>query len=244
MLVGESWFVHEIHVAGFDSFTVSRYGEGGVEFVATLTEAGHQVQRVPSHTIATQFPKTAEELTKMADVIVLSDVGVNSFALTPDTFARGMIVEDRIVAIREFVRAGGGLMMAGGYTSFSGIDAKARWGHSALAEVLPVAVLDRDDRVESTTGLIPHVVGKHPIVDGLEPEWPPLLGLNEVVPKPESTTLATADDYPLITVGEFGKGRTAAFTSDIAKHWAPAQFTTWQGYGKLFDNTIRWLSGA
>ncbi len=38
--------------------------------------------------------------------------------------------------------------MIGGYLSFSGIDGKARFQRTAVADVLPVRMHDGDDRVE------------------------------------------------------------------------------------------------
>ncbi len=38
--------------------------------------------------------------------------------------------------------------MIGGYLSFMGIEAKANYKNTVLAEVLPVIMLDGDDRVE------------------------------------------------------------------------------------------------
>ena len=128
--------------------------------------------------------------------------------------------------------------------TFSGVDAKARWGRSELADVLPVAVLDRDDRVELPTGPSAQAVGSHPITAGLDAHWPPLLGMNEVVAREESQVLATVAGHPLLVVGSSGQGRSAAFTSDLAPHWATPAFLEWEGYGAIFDRTVRWLDGA
>lgn len=242
-LLGESWFVHSIHQKGFDSFTTSTYEEGGAEFVAELRARGHDVTRIPSHRIERDLPATAEGLAEAADVIVLSDVGANTFQLPSGVFAHSRPLPDPIVALAEFTRRGGGILMVGGYMSFSGVDAKARWGRSALAEALPVRVLDRDDRVEIPAGISPRVLTPHPIVSGLPAQWPEILGLNEVEIGAEATLLATAGRYPLLAVGRYGSGRTAAFTSDLAPHWATPGFLAWDGYGILFDRLVRWLSG-
>lgn len=42
--------------------------------------------------------------------------------------------------------------MIGGYLSFTGIDGRARFGMSPLASVLPVTMLDRDDRIQPGGG--------------------------------------------------------------------------------------------
>jgi len=243
LLLGESWFVHSIHQKGFDSFTTSEYEVGGVEFVAALRAAGHEVTHIPCHEISTRLPATADELHELAEVIVISDVGASTFQLPPATFNRSETQPDRVEALRAFAESGGGLLMIGGYMTFSGIDAKARWGRTVLADALPVTVLDRDDRVELTTGAAPTTDAPHPITEGLGSAWPALLGLNEVTVREGGTLLASCAGHPLLVVGGYGEGRTGAFTSDLAPHWAPRGFLEWDGYAPLFDRTVRWLAG-
>jgi uncharacterized membrane protein len=48
---------------------------------------------------------------------------------------------------------------------------------------------------------------------------------------------------PLLTVGNHGGGRSAAFASDCAPHWCPPGFMAWPGYDPLWGNLIRWLAG-
>lgn len=242
LLVGESWFVYSVHQKGFDTFTTTEYTEGGTEFVAALRAAGHDVTHLPSHMIETSFPTSTAELQEVADVVIISDVGANSFLLSKATFNDSRVEPDRLSAIRDFVLAGGGLLMVGGYMTFSGIDAKARWAFTPVQEVLPVRVLERDDRVEMPSGCTPAKTEDHPITRPLSAQWPNLLGINEVEPLPESTVLATASAHPLLVVSAAGNGRTAAFTSDLAPHWATPEFLAWDGYAPLFDNTVRWLA--
>jgi len=242
LLLGESWVIYSVHQKGFDTFYTSEYQESANEFVASLSSSGHEVARIPAHLISQQLPQSAEALREIADVVVVSDVGANTFLLAPETFSHSVTSPDKTAVLREFVRAGGGLLMVGGYLTFSGIDAKGRWGRSALAEALPVRLLDRDDRVELPEGRRPQVVGYHDAVAGLPTEWPALLGLNEVELAPEAELLATCADYPLVATTGFGAGRTAVFTSDLAPHWAPPEFVNWDGYRRLFDGLVRWLA--
>lgn len=241
LLVGESWFVHMVHQKGFDSFFTSTYEEGGGAFIAALESTGHEVEYVPSHEVATRFPSTASELDGF-DVVVVSDVGANTFQLLPETFERSQAATDRTELLRDYVLRGGGLLMVGGYLTFSGIDAKARWGRTPLAEVLPVRVLDRDDRVELPSGVAPTVVGQHEVVAGLDATWPALLGLNETEARDGAVVVAECAGHPLLVLDEQGAGRSAAFTSDVAPHWAPPQFLEWSGYVTLFDQLVRWLA--
>jgi len=241
LVVGESWFMYTVHQKGFDAFYTSAYEEGADVFLAALRDRHHDVTYVPSHQIHTRVPSTAEGL-KAFDVVVISDAGANSFQLAPATFDRSESTPDKTAVLRDFVARGGGLLMVGGYLTFSGIDAKARWGRTPLADALPVQVLDRDDRVELPAGEQPSVVAEHEVVHNLPPVWPVLLGLNEVVPKPAAATLVHCGGYPLLVVGEYGRGRTAAFTSDMAPHWAPPTFLQWDGYPILWDQLVRWLA--
>ena len=242
VLIGESWFSHTIHQKGFDSFTSSEYTEGGSEFCTELAGHGHDVTRIPAHYIPERVPDEVSGYDDV-DVVVISDVGANSFLLTPKTFVRSERTPDKLQALAEWVRGGGGLLMVGGYMSFTGIDAKARFGQSALADVLPVKMLDTDDRVERPDGVEATTDGHHASIDGLATSWPPLLGYNRVVAREGATTVATCGDDPLLVVGSAGAGRTAAFTSDLAPHWAPPEFLAWDGYGRLWHQLVTWLAG-
>jgi uncharacterized membrane protein len=177
-------------------------------------------------------------------VIILSDIGSNSLLLPPQVFAQGRRFPNRLKLLREWVHRGGGLMMAGGYLSFQGFQGKANYHRTPLEEALPVDIDPYDDRVETPegqTGLLTGIV--HPVTTGLDPVWPALLGYQRLNPKPDATVLATIEDQPLLAVRSFGVGRSLAFASDISPHWAPEEFMAWPGYGRLFDQAVRWLGG-
>jgi len=242
LVVGESWFTYSVHQKGFDAFYTSEYVEGADVFLGALRDRGHDVTYVPSHEISRRLPDTVEGFDAY-DVVVISDVGANSFQLSPETFNRSVPSADKSELVRRRVENRGGLLMIGGYLSFSGIDAKARWGRSPLGAALPVEVLDRDDRVELPGGAEPRVVAEHSAVASLPGVWPALLGLNSVVTKPAARTLVECAGHPLLVVGTHGTGRTAAFTSDVAPHWAPPPFLDWEGYATLWDQLVSWLAG-
>ena len=136
--------------------------------------------------------------------------------------------------------------MIGGYFSFQGIDGKARWGRTAVEEALPVTCLPNDDRLEIPEGFKAVIQGpaNHPILQGLDTDWPLLLGANEVMLKagPDIEVLASlpADQggHPLLVTGRFGEGRTAVWTSDIGPHWLPQTFVDWPGYATLWINLL------
>jgi uncharacterized membrane protein len=242
LVIGESWFTYSVHQKGFDVFTTAEYVEGAGRFLAVLREQGWHVEYVPSHEVPTRCPSTADEFGTF-DVVVLSDVGSNTFLLTPDTFSHSKVVPNRLDHLRQFVLRGGGLLMIGGYMSFAGIDGKARYGSSPLAAVLPVSMLAGDDRVEVPEGFRPRVVdGTHPAMSSVPAEWPALLGYNCLKARAEATVLVdNGEDDPILVVGSFGRGRSAAFASDLAPHWAPDAFMDWPGYHLVWRSLIRWL---
>ena len=244
LIAGESWTTHSIHQKGFDSFTTTEYNEGVRWLRAALESSGWTVDFQPSHVAARDFPQTAEALAAY-DVVVLSDIGANTLLLHPDTFVRSISLPNRLLAIRDYVENGGGLVMIGGYMTFQGIDGKAKYAGTAVEEALPVLMESNDDRVEAPQGVVPHIGDPgHPILSGLDGEWPALLGYNKVVGKPDAEVLVRVGGDPLIAVGEFGQGRSVAFTSDCGPHWAPPAFCDWAGYAPLWTNIANWAAGA
>ena len=188
-----------------------------------------------------EFPFSLEEL-KQYDLIILSDIGANTLLLPGATFTRSEIMPNRCNLLRDYVLDGGALLMVGGYLTFSGVDAKGKWQDTAVQEVLPVQVLATDDRMEHCEGVRPVSVKEHAIFEGLEKTWPRVLGYNKTILKPEAELLATVCDDPFIALGEYGKGRSAVFTTDCAPHWAPPEFCEWKDYNRLFQNLARWLT--
>lgn len=114
---------------------------------------------------------------------------------------------------------------------------------SPLAEVLPVEIANHDDRAERPAGVTPLVLNPdHAAIAGLGTEWPALLGYNETRPRLGAETLVTVDGNPLVAVGEYGEGRSAVFTSDMAPHWAPPSFLAWPQYGSMWASLLRWVA--
>ncbi|MCI2057871.1 MAG: glutamine amidotransferase [Oscillibacter sp.] len=244
LFAGESWISYSRHIKGFDSFFTSRYEEGVAWIRAAIEKAGYQFDYVSNTYAAEKFPRTAEELAQY-DAVFLSDIGSNTLLLTDQCFVQGQRGHNRMELLRDFVLGGGGLCMIGGYMSFSGIEAKARYGRTALAEVLPVKCLEIDDRVEAPQGFIPQVTdAAHPSVAGLTGEWPYLLGYNETVLRDGAKLVATIGKDPLIAAAEYGKGRSLVFTSDCSPHWGSPAFTAWDGYDRLWKNVTDWLTRA
>lgn len=244
LLVGESWFTYSVHQKGFDAFYTSEYVEGAGEFIAALRALGYVVDYLPSHEVSARMPSTVDALREYGTVI-LSDVGSNTFLLGEATFKRSETAVNLLEVLAAYVHGGGSLLMVGGYMSFSGIDGKARFGSSPLAPVLPVRMLDIDDRVEVPQGVTPEVVEpRHVALAKINGAWPHVLGYNRVLPKEDAEVLLTCGDDPLLVVGTYGAGRTAAFTTDLAPHWAPPAFVSWDGYPLLWDGLLSWLAAC
>ena len=195
-----------------------------------------------AHDVPAKFPHTAAELSKY-DVIVLSDIGTNSFLLPIETWLQGKSTPNRLKLLAEWVENGGALIMAGGYLSFQGFEAKARFAGSAVERVLPVTCLTHDDRVEAPEGAQPVILdANHPVLAGVPAGMPALLGYNKVVLKPGATLVASVGGDPLIATAQVGKGRSLVWTSDIGPHWCPEPFVQWNGFAPLMSNMIDWVT--
>lgn len=241
LIAGESWMSYTTHVKGFDSFYTSVYEEG-VEYIRKAIEkAGYEVDFIPNHLAPEKFPVSMEEISKYSCVI-LSDIGSNTLLLPPKTFSKSIKTPNRCQLIKEYVNEGGAFLMVGGYMSFTGIDAKTRYGQTPVKDILPVQCMDIDDRAEHPEGVVPVTVKKHEALAGLPAEWPHFLGYNKTKAIPEGEVLATIDGDPFIAVGEFGKGKSAVFTSDCAPHWGPPEFVNWEFYDELWKGILNYLT--
>jgi uncharacterized membrane protein len=243
LLAGEAWTSISFDIKGFDFFSRSTYHEAIDPLQDALEANGIETDYVPTGRAAAEFPLSAEEIAEY-DVIVLSDIGYNTLAIPPATFDEFERRPNRIRLLEEFVRAGGGLAMVGGYLSFTGVNGKARYKGTAVETALPVTLQGFDDRVERSDGVVP--TGRdvdHAVVDGLPTEWPALLGYNRVEADDDARELVRVDEDPLVVVGEHGDGRSAAFTSDCAPHWGSPEFTGWEHYDDFWSNLIGWLAG-
>ncbi|WP_026783598.1 glutamine amidotransferase [Pleomorphomonas koreensis] len=248
LLAGESWVSTATHIKGFDQFATVTYHTGADELLKALKGGPFDVTFMPSHEAQRDFPQTMEALSAY-DAVVLSDIGANTLLLHPDTWIHSKTTPNRLKLIRDYVLAGGGLLMFGGYYSFQGINGGARYHKTAVEDVLPVVCLPYDDRVEVPEGFAAVVTGRtdHPILKGLGGDWPLLLGFNEVGLKPGAEVLATvSNEYgalPLLATGLYGKGRTVAWTSDVGPHWLSPDFVAWKGYKTLFEQMLAWATG-
>jgi uncharacterized membrane protein len=163
--------------------------------------------------------------------LVISDYKADKFA--PADF-------ERVVAR---VRNGMGLLMIGGWESFVGQGGD--YHTTPLADILPVVMSGKDDRVNSFAPCMIQPAGEHPITRGLPfaERAAAINGYNQWRAKPDATTILSVKRYSatytdgdfqflpqsldaLLVVGHVEGGRVACYAGDVAPHWAGG-FVDW-----------------
>jgi hypothetical protein len=174
--------------------------------------------------------------------------------------------------IAQRVEQGAGVVMIGGWESFYGM--LGEYDESPLAAVLPVQMQSCDDRCNCAQPCLVEKTADHEIIAGLPWDQPPTIGgYNLLTAKPKAETLLNAARFsahrnggnfrfertgtaPLLVVGSYGAGRTAALATDVAPHWAGG-FVDWgdkrigqdlgggtievgNWYARFFRNLVAW----
>jgi uncharacterized membrane protein len=247
LLAGETFHTTFLSAKGMEVRASARYSNGATRFVETLSTNGIEVLQIGGERCEAEFPKTIADLEKFSSV-VLSDVGALSLLYTPETRV-GKRSVNRLELLRDWVARGGGLMMAGGYTSYQGIDGSAMFHGTAVEECLPVTISAGPDGLEAPEGLDPTIDEPgHPILSGVPTAFPYVLGLNRVSLRSEDNSMnvvhceSRGQKFPLLSVREYHEGRSLAWTTDIAPHWLSDDFMRWSGYDALMINMVRWLA--
>jgi len=243
LIAGETWVTHKVEVKGFSTYSTGAYAVGLTELMEGLRSHGHEVTHITNHDAVEDFPWTQADFEPF-DVVVLSDISADTIQLHPRCTDQGERTPDRLRVLVDHVEGGHGLLMVGGYMSFSGCEGKARYQSTPLAAALPVEMLGHDDRVEAPEGVNPSVRTAHPVVDGLADEWPYFLGYNRLRPKDDATVVMSVESDPFLILGTAGAGRTAAFASDCSPHWGSPEFLAWPGYARFWSQLIGWLGGS
>ncbi len=243
LIVGESVFKIHTHFKGFASYETGYCSLSLDAFISRFVDSRIAFDFMPNHEVSLRFPFSIEEM-RAYDAIVISDAPADSFLLHPSTLA-GEIRPDRLRVIGDYVRAGGGFAMIGGWMSFGGFQGKAKYAFSPLASLLPVDILPYDDRVETPEGVHPVADDpEHPILRGLPRDWPDFLGYNRIVQKSGKLLLSFREtEEPLLVVDTMEAGRVAAFSSDILPHWGSPRFQEWPGYVAFWEQLFLWLAG-
>jgi uncharacterized membrane protein len=180
---------------------------------------------IPFDYLASNQPFTDEVLFRDYGGIILSDYPAINFS------------PGQLVNLAEKVRQGMGLLMIGGWASFTG--ANGEYAGTVLRDLLPVNMQQQDDRVNSWRPCLIEKRQEHVIVDSLPfDEFSPSVGgFNRLKAKPGASTILTVRQVeisrkdeeivfspsltcdPLLVLGSFGSGRVAVFASDVAPHW-------------------------
>ena len=186
-------------------------------------------------------------------------------------FPASHIPSKMMTDIKAQIHAGMGLLMVGGWQSFHGLEGE--YNATPIEEALPVFCRRDDDRANYCHGLVPEPRGTHAITRNLPWKMPPVLcGYNRVLPKQNSQVVMSLrplkmtkdkanfgkEKIPLLILGQYGKGKTAAFASDFAPHWVGG-LVDWgdkrirtkaaggstvevgEHYAKLVANIVNWF---
>ena len=213
----------------------------------------HTVNSVPSWDFYNRLgPGDYEAILEEYDVLIFSDVDAKLFQLAPNFFDRTkfgkkpLTFPDRLRLTLDAVSAGKGLMLLGGWYSFTGEVGKGGWGRTLLRDLLPVLCLDYEDLVESTEGFSAETTepGKKFFGQIRLRTMPPILGYNKTLPKKEGRILLKVKETgdPLLAVRGYGKGRVLAYMSDPAPHWG-CNFVYWQGYHRFWLRCLDYVLG-
>lgn len=188
----------------------------------------------------------------LAGVMTHSGIGFDYHA-SDETFCdawlspecQGVILSDypsvnfdaaQVQRLVEEVQAGMGLLMIGGWESFTGLGGD--YHRTGLRDVLPVMMQETDDRMNNSGPCVVVRDIDHPTVAELpfDEDAPVVGGFNRVCAKGhaltvlsvhtfgavangESVEFSPAETFPLLVLGRCGRGQVAAFTSDVAPHW-------------------------
>lgn len=241
LLAGESWFFSTVETKGFDQFTVGGY-DTEIERVRGVMADYAEIDHLPCHLVAREFPDNAAALAKY-DAVILSDVGANTLLLHPDTFFRSNTTPNKLDAIAEYVKGGGTLIMMGGYLTFTGIDAKGNYKDTIIEEILPVDLLPYDDRREHPEGISVTLSDTpHPMVADFPKKWLPMLGYNKLLPKADAEVVVSYGEDPILALRRVGNGSTVAWASDCAPHWLSPEFCEWEYNKKLWNRVLDWAA--
>lgn len=177
------------------------------------------------------------------DIYVLGDLDANALG------------DEQLSQLASAVDAGAGLVTLGGYQTYG----NGGYASSPIANVIPIE-MDRSRRRDADAKptsenqidgpLTIELVRNHPITDlgGNDPAktWqrlPPLLGANRLrgpkVSPGVQVLLQSSDGDPLLVVGQYGKGRTAALAIDSTWRWWRAGES--EAHRRFWRQLVLWL---
>lgn len=177
------------------------------------------------------------------DAIILQDIDAVRYKL-----------DQYLPRLANYVKKGGGLIMVGGPSSFSG----GNYAGTPIDAVLPVEQV-RTDQASDSQQFVPRVTqaGRSAPVTRkvrslLDDQLPALAGANHVgAAKPGAIVLwehprlmASDKPMPILAMGEAGDGRSIALAVDSTHRLAFGELAAsvaGRGYGALWDGLLGWL---
>ncbi len=242
---GEGIYQDTTIYKGWDLFHIGEYMEHGGHFIKALETHGMQVDYIPTQRAAEEFPFTVEELQEY-NAVILSDVGANTLLMC-DRTRKGIKTPNRLRVLEQYVANGGGFIMWGGYLSFTGLHGKGFYKDTPIETLLPVNLMERDDRRETPEGFLPVLDKKdHPIFNNMPDKWEGwFMSYNRLIAKDGATVLAHIEEYdndPFLVVWEYQKGRSLASAVDCAHHGAAPSFLDWKYSSTYFANAVKWVA--
>ena len=246
LFAGEEVFFLSTIQKGYRNFNMGSNVENGTWFLDFLKRNGFEYDYIPTYHVSEEFPWTLEEL-KQYDVVVFSDVSSDTVLVSERTL-NGKRSPNRLELIEQYVAEGGSFLMWGGYFSFTGLRGQGFYKRTPIERILPVELMEYDDRVEVPEGFLPDVLlPEHPILRGMPEKWEGFfLSYNRFFPKPNAQVLAMIPKYndPFLVAGTYGKGRVLASAVDCAPHGVSPEFLNWPCKDTLYANMLHWLTGG
>lgn len=200
-------------------------GDDDIHLAATylasiIVHGAYDLDYVPS---ALDFPRELDF--RDYDLVILSD------------YPRERFEEEQLHKLSRCIREGGALLMIGGWESFRGL--KGEYLNSPLEELLPVRLLEVDDRINYDQGIMVFPDDRADALhQGLDWERPPLIGgYNTLIPrkgsriclwgrklhilcrKEQENCRFDDEKIPLCISAKAGKGKCTALAFDLAPHW-------------------------
>ena len=208
---------------------------GALQFIAALNEGGYAVTQLSVDECGEHFPLSVAEMGRYG-ALVLSDVGALSLLLTLSARG-GNLGTDRLQMLSDWVATGGGLVMAGGYMSFLGLDGLARYYETPKDDRQPDQSRPNSDGLEAPAGLVPLVLmPHHPVLRDIGTSWPPLLGMNKTEYRNGASAVQIIAEctylerrFPLLATRTFGKGRFLVWFCVFVFYWLSQAFASWHG---------------
>lgn len=158
-------------------------------------------------------------------VIILANIDVHAFK------------EPHQTRLKEFVAAGGGLVVLGGECAFL----RGGYTNTPLEEILPVTM--------KPEYMIPAYPKGLALTRAPGATWLPACTgsaaaffVQTLVPKPDATVQLLAGELPAIISGNYGKGRVVAVALSSTGE-GPNAFWDWPDWPRLLGSAINWAAG-